>query len=193
MASSYYSEEELKSIGFKSFGKNVLLSRNTQIYGASKMTVGNNVRIDDFCVLSGAIEIGNNVHIAVFCCIFAGNTGVKLENYSAISSRSAIYAESDDYSGEYLTNPTVDKEFLHIISAKVELGKHVLIGSGSTILPGVTIGEGTAVGSMSLVNRPLDAWGIYVGIPCRYLKARSKKILELEKKYEEGISQKMGC
>lgn len=183
MAASFYSEEELKEIGFKSFGRNVLISRYTRFYGASKMTLGNNVRIDDFCVLSGAVEIGSNVHIAVYCSIFAGNTGVRLNDFTGISSRSIIYAESDDYSGEHLTNPTVDSEFLGIISGKVELERHVLIGSGSMILPGVTIGEGTAVGSMSLVNRSLDAWGIYAGIPCRYMKARSRKLLELEQEY----------
>ena len=183
MINSFYSEEELNNIGFKRCGKNVLISRYARIYGASEMIIGNNVRIDDFCVLSGAIEFGNNIHIAVFCSVFAGDVGVKFNDYSCLSSRCAVYAKSDDYSGKYLTNPTIDKEFLHIISEKVELGKHVLIGSGSTILPGVTIGEGTSVGSMSLINRSLDAWGIYAGIPCRYLKARSKKLLELEKDF----------
>lgn len=180
MTTSFYFEEELKEIGFKSYGKNFLLSRNTQIYGASNMVVGDNVRIDDYCVISGKIKIGNYVHIAVSCAVFGGNTGVVFEDFTGLSSRSAIYAESDDYSGEYLTNPTVDEKYKHIIKGPVVLGKHVVIGTGSTILPGVSIGEGSSVGSMSLVNKSLDSWGIYVGVPCRYMKERSKKLVELE-------------
>lgn len=190
MATSFYSEEELKNIGFKSYGKNFLLSRNAKIYGASNMVIGDNVRIDDFCVLSGKVTIGNYVHIAVCCSIFAGSTGVVFEDFTCISSRGAIYAESDDYSGESLTNSTVSEKYKNIIKKPVVLEKHVLVGSGSTILPGVRIGYGTSVGSMSLVNKSLDPWGIYVGAPCRYLKERSKKLLELEKSFLKEEEEK---
>lgn len=183
MVTSFYSEEELKEIGFKSYGQNVLISRNARIYGASRMVIGNNVRVDDFCILSGAIELGDYIHIAVYSAIFAGNTGVVLRDFAGMSSRCIIYAESDDYSGEHLTNPTVDGEYLELVSGRVELGRHVILGSGTTILPGVSIGEGTAVGSMSLVNKSLEAWGIYAGIPCKFKKERSKHLLELEKEF----------
>ncbi len=188
MTTSFYSNEELEKIGFKQLGENVMISRNARIYGASKMIIGNHVRIDDFCVLSGMVEMGDYVHIAVYSAIFAGDTGVKMNNFTGLSSRCVIYATSDDYSGEYLTNPTVDDEFTRLISGKVELGEHAILGSGTTVLPGVTIGEGTAVGSMSLVNSSLDSWGIYAGIPCKYRKDRSKKLLELEKKFLEKVN-----
>lgn len=105
-----------------------------------------------------------------------------MQDFSGLSSRCVIYAESDDYSGKTLTNPTVPEEYQELIEGKVILRKHVIIGSGTTILPGVEIGEGSAVGSMSLVNKTLDAWGIYAGIPCQYKKERSKKLLEAEMK-----------
>lgn len=186
MATGFYNEDELKEIGFHSLGENVKISRNTSIYGASKMVIGNNVRIDDFCVISGKVELGDYIHIAVYSAIFAGNTGVKMNDFSGLSSRCVIYAESDDYSGNYLTNPTVDEEYLGLVQGKVELGRHVILGSGTTILPGVSIGEGTAVGSMSLVTKSLDSWGIYAGIPCKYIKDRSKNLLKLENEFLEG-------
>ena len=183
MKNGFYCEDELKQMGFSNIGSNVKISRRASIYNASKMIIGNNVRIDDFCVLSGRVELGDYIHVAVYSAIFAGDVGVKINDFSGLSSRCVIYAESDDYSGEYLTNPTVDEEFLGVISERVELGKHVIIGSGTTILPGVSIGDGTAVGSMSLVNKSLDSWGIYAGIPCKYIKKRSNKLLELEKEF----------
>lgn len=183
MSASFYTEEELLTLGLKSYGENVLISKKASIYQAEQISIGNNVRIDDFCVLSGKIVIGNNVHIAVYVALFGGKAGIEIHDFACVSSRGAIYAKSDDYSGNSLTNPMVPEKYLGVTEGKVVLRKHVLIGSGSTILPDVEIGVGSAVGSMSLVNKSLEAWGIYVGIPCRYLKPRSKKILELEKEY----------
>lgn len=180
---SYYTETELKSIGFKQIGENVSISRKISIYGAENMVIGNNVRIDDFCILSGCIILGNYVHIAAYCALFGGNHGIEMKDFTGLSSRSAIYAASDDYSGETLTNPTVAERFRGVYGGRVTLEKHVVIGTGSTILPGVSIGEGSAVGSMSLVNKSLDAWGIYMGIPCRYRNARSKALLKLETEF----------
>jgi acetyltransferase-like isoleucine patch superfamily enzyme len=48
------------------------------------------------------------------------------------------------------------------------------------VLPGVTIGMGSAVGALSLVTMSLDAWGVYLGTPAKKIKARSKKMLEYE-------------
>ena len=181
--SSFYSEEELEEIGFLEYGKNVLLSRNAKIYGASKIIIGDNVRIDDFCILSGKIVIKNNVHISAGVYIFSGNAGVILDDFSSISSRSVIYAVSDDYSGEYLANPTVDEEFKHVIEKPVYIGRHSLIATGCTILPGVTIPEDVSVGAMSLVNKDLEPYSIYVGVPCAKIKDKSKKVFELEKEF----------
>lgn len=177
---SFYTQQELQALGFAALGKNVLLSRKCSIYGAEKISIGNNVRIDDFCILSGKIQIGDHVHIAAYCSFFAGDSGIYLGDFSGVSSRTAIYAESDDYSGSVLTNPTVPMPYRHILCGPVRLEKHALLGTSCTVLPGVIVGEGTAVGSMSFVNKPLEPWSIYIGIPCRKIKDRQTDLLELE-------------
>lgn len=189
---SFYTIEELDQLGLKRFGVNVLISRKVSIYGANYISIGSNVRIDDFCILSGSIEINSYIHISAFCGLFGGQSGIVLKDFSGLSSRCVVYAESDDYSGDVLTNPTVPKELRNIICGKVILEKHVIVGTGSSIMPSVTIGEGTAVGSMSLVLKSLDSWGIYVGSPCKRVKDRSKKILELESllsKFNEKVDR----
>lgn len=183
---SFYSTDELAQLGFASVGKNVLVSRKASIYGADKMYIGDNVRVDDFCILSGKIEIGNYVHIAAFSGLWGGNAGIYLRDFVNISSKNVIYAISDDYSGETMTNPMVSDEFKNVREEKVVLEKHVIIGSGSCILPGVTIETGTAVGSMSLVNRNLESWKICIGVPCRPMKDRKKDLLQLEKELLEN-------
>ena len=178
---SFYGIEELKEIGFKEIGDNVLISRKSSIYGAKNISIGNNVRIDDFSILSGNISIGNYVHISAGVMIFAGQAGVVLEDFVGVSSRTAIYAVTDDYSGEALTNPMVPDEYRNIIGGKVILKKHALIGTGCTILPDVTVGEGASVGSMSLINKNIEDFTINVGIPAKFIKKRNKKMLLLEK------------
>lgn len=186
--SSFYSDEELKNIGFKSIGRNVLLSRNTCLYGVPRISIGNNTRIDDYCVISagkGGIMIGNYVHIAIFASL-QGDGKITLEDYSGISSRSAIYSSNDDYSGNFMSNPTVPEKYKKVNTQDVTIGKHVLVGSGSIILPGVTMKLGSAVGALSLVNRDCEEFVIYRGNPAKALIPRSRNLLEHEKNFFES-------
>ncbi|MDC7286890.1 acyltransferase [Blautia schinkii] len=180
---SFYTPCELKQLGFKSVGNNVFISRNACIYGAGGISIGDNVRIDDFCILSGRITLQNRIHIAAACLLFGGKSGILMKDFSGLSSRCAIYADSDDYSGNALTNPMIPDKYRSIQGGLVTLEKHALVGSNCTILPGVTVKEGASVGSMSLVTKSLDEWGIYVGIPCKRIKDRSRKILKIEDEF----------
>ncbi|MCB0703504.1 MAG: acyltransferase, partial [Ignavibacteriae bacterium] len=166
---SFYTEEELKAIGFKSVGNNVLISRKTSLYGVSRISIANNVRIDDYCVLSagkGGIEIGNYVHLAVYVSL-QGDGKITLEDFVGLSSRTAVYSSNDDYFGTYLTNPTVPTEFTNVTSAPVTLHKHVLVGSGCVILPGVKLETGCAVGALSLVTEDCEGFYLYKGNPIK--------------------------
>lgn len=180
---SFYTEEELKNIGFKKIGKNVLISKKASIYGAKNMELGSNIRIDDFCFLSGKITLGNYIHISAYSLLVGGEEGIEMEDFSGLSSKVAIYAVSDDYSGEYLTNPTVPSKYTKHISKKVHLKKHVIIGTNTTLLPGVVLEEGVAVGAMSLVNKSIPAWKIAIGVPSRVILERNKNLLKLEQKF----------
>jgi galactoside O-acetyltransferase len=57
------------------------------------------------------------------------------------------------------------------------------VGSGSLILPGASFGEGSVLGAMSLVSRPLEPWTIYAGVPARRLRERKRDVLQQEKEY----------
>jgi galactoside O-acetyltransferase len=182
-------KEELQKIGFKSLGDNVLISDKCSIYNAKNIEIGSNVRIDDFCILSagvGGIKIGNHIHIACYASLI-GAGEIILENFSQVSSRVVILSSSDDFSGDYLVGPTISSKFINVKSSPVRLLKHSVIGTGSTILPGVTIGEGGAVGAMSLVKDNVGEFEIVVGVPAKKIKDRSKKILEIESEYLKSI------
>jgi galactoside O-acetyltransferase len=186
---SFYSKKELLDLGLKRCGEHVLISRNCSIYGADKMALGDNVRIDDFCVLSGKITLGSYIHIAVGTALFAGGYHIVCEDFTTISSRCAVYAESDYYDGTSLTNPMIPSEYRSTYGGDITVRRHSVIGTGTTVLPNVVIGEGCAVGAMSLVNKSLADWTICCGIPCRKIKDRSQKVLEYETQFIADLSK----
>lgn len=178
----YYVTEELRKMGFKRVGNNVQIARNSTVIGIENVTLGNNVRVDGYTVISagrGAITIGNFVHIANGCHLVCAS-GIEFQDFSGIAHGVKIYSASDDYTGVGLTNPTVPQDLTEIHFGKVILEKHVIVGANSVLLPGVTLSQGAAVGALSLVNRDLPAWGIYSGVPVRRIRERSKALLQKE-------------
>ena len=183
----FYTEEDLRSIGFRKIGKNIKIHSRSSIYGIENITIGDNVRIDDFAIIigTGLVEIGSYVHIPNFCYIGA-TYGVTLEDFTTLAPGVMIFTLSDDYLGNKLTNPTVPREYTGGKAGKVTLRRHVIIGAGSVILPGSTVGEGSSVGALSLVNKDLKPWGVYAGIPAKWIKDRKKDMLLLEKRLKDG-------
>ena len=170
-------------------GKEVNLSQRAVVYSPDKLVIGDHSRIDDFCILScsGGLTIGKYVHVACYTALFAG-AGIILEDFAGLSGHCVVYSQSDDYSGETLSNPTVPVQYKNVKSGLVILKKHVLVGHGVTIMPGVTIGEGTAIGAKSFVNRDCEPWSIYAGVPAKKVGERSRNVLNLEQELlrEEG-------
>ena len=174
---SFYSEQELRAIGFKSIGEKVLLSRKASIYGAHLIEIGDNVRIDDFCILSGNIKLGSNIHISAYVALY-GSLGIELEDYTGISPRTTIYSAMDDFSGEYLIGPIHPEELTNVTGGKVILKQFVQIGANCIIFPNLTLSEGSVIGAMSLVTKPTKPWTINFGIPCREIHLRKKITLK---------------
>lgn len=177
---SFYTREELEKLGFKKLGDEVLISKNASIYGASNMIIGNHVRIDDFCILSGNITIANYVHISAYTALY-GKGGIEIGNYCGCSPRSTIFSQTDDFSGEYMIGPMIPEELTNVKTGKVILEDYAQLGANTVVLPGVTLKEGAVTGSMSLVTKSLDEWTINIGIPCKKMKNRNTKVKLLSK------------
>lgn len=180
----FYNREKLEKMGFKSLGNNVLISDKASIYNPQNIVIGSNVRIDDFVILSPSSEmiIGDYVHIACYTSII-GKGKIIIGDFVGISGRVSIYSSSDDYTGLAMTNPMVPEKFKKVNNGDVILGKHTIIGAGSVILPNVTIGDGCAVGALTLINRDCDKFSIYSGTPAIKIGKRQTKFL----KYEEEL------
>ena len=170
----FYTEEELKQLGLKNYGKDVFISKKASIYGAENISIGNNVRIDDFCILSGNIEIGNFVHISAYSALY-GKYGIKIGNFCGISPRSILFSVSDDFSGNYMISPMVPEKYTNVSGGVIILNNYVQIGANSIIMPSVEFFEGAVCGAFSFVKENCEPWSVYAGIPAKKIKSRNNK------------------
>ena len=121
---------------------------------------------------------------------FQDSNGDGLGDFAGLSARVAAYSSSDDYSGESLTNPTVPEAFSAVQHAEVIIGRHVIVGAGGVLLPGATIGQGAAIGALTLVTKPCAEFGVYFGAPARKIGERKRTVLELERQLAERLQRK---
>ena len=172
---------------FRSIGKDVTIYPLARIICPEEISIGNNVIIDDFVFLygKGGITIGDFVHISHFSSV-SGGSGLVIGDFATISSGVRICTGNDDYSGMGMTNPTIPKRYRSVTRGSIHIGKHVIIGANSVILPNVEIGEGVAIGACSLVKGNCYPWKIYAGCPVGVIAIReSSNILKMEKKLRD--------
>lgn len=182
----FLTRHSLEARGFSTVGNNVQISERASIYGASRISLGSNVRVDDFCILSageGGISIGNNVHIGAAATLI-GRGAIELADFCNLSGRVSIYSSSDDYSGQTMTSPMVPEQYKKVDTRSVSLGRHVIVGCGSVLLPGTTLAEGCAVGALSVVSGEWPEFTILAGSPARTRGERSKALLQLEEEFQ---------
>jgi acetyltransferase-like isoleucine patch superfamily enzyme len=99
------------------------------------------------------LQLGNKTDIGAFTYINASE-GVIIEDFVAVGSHCSIYSIS-----------TIDNK-----KGKVTLKKNCKIGSHSTVMPGITIGENSVVGAFSFVNKDIPPNVIAFGVPCKIIK-----------------------
>ena len=161
-------DKELKRKKFNQLGKNVQISKNTTIIGAKNISIGSNVRIDDYTIISalyGKLIIGSNVHIGGQSYFGCGGKIIIGDNIN-ISQGVRIYSKINNYNEFNKKN--------QIFLKKVVIKNNVIVGSGSVIIGNVVIGEGSTIGALSFVKKNLNDWSVYAGNPLKFIKLRKK-------------------
>jgi len=102
---------------------------------------------------SDGLKLGYKTDIGAFSYINA-RCEVEIEDYVQIGSHCSIYSVS-----------TIDEK-----KGKVTLKKNSRIGSHSTIMPGVTIGENAIIGAHSFVNKDIPDNVVAFGCPVKIIK-----------------------
>jgi acetyltransferase-like isoleucine patch superfamily enzyme len=142
-------------------GKNVVLRDFVNLYGC---TVGDNCRIGTFVEIQKNAVLGNNIKVSshTFIC-----EGVTIEDDVFIGHNVSFI--NDKYPRATNSNGTLQaEEDWQLIPTVVKRG--ATIGTGSTILCGVVIGENAMVGAASVVVRDVPPNAVVVGHPARVIR-----------------------
>jgi acetyltransferase-like isoleucine patch superfamily enzyme len=170
---------------FKSIGENVIIGKTVRIRHPELVEIGNNVIIDDFTYISTSMKLHDYVHISAGCKIIGGiHAFVEMHSFSTLAPNVVLSAGTDDYMGG-LATPLVPMRYKgNAAIGSIVLKKHCIVGANSVVLTNVTLHEGSCVGALSLVNKDLEAWKLYAGVPVRFLKDRRKEeTLQSEKAF----------
>ena len=177
-------------------GRNVVFGANVVLRHPHKIFIGDNVVVDDNCLLdakgdsntgitigsgvfigrntilhckNGDITIGDEANIG-FNCDLASSSRIEVGPKVLIAAYSYIVGGGHDFSRTDVT--VMDQKR---VAHGVRIGAGEWVGAGVTVQDGVTIGEGTIVGSGAVVNDDLPPKVIAAGLPARVLRARDEQ------------------
>ena len=181
---------------FGKVGENVVFGRNIAIRHPRKITIGNNVVIDDNCVLDakgrnnqgiiigddvfisrntiisckeGLIEIGDFSNIGTNCLLHS-ETSLKIGRYVLIAAYCYIVAggshDFDNIEIPIILQPSISK-------GGVLIKDDVWLGADVKVLDGSDIGKGTIIGAGSVVNNELSEFSVAVGTPAKVVRKRA--------------------
>ena len=147
--------------------KKILISPNVTIIGPENIQMGNNVRIDDYTIISakdGFLKLGSNIHLggqSYFGC----SGGIEIKSNVNIAQGVKIYSKINDY---------LRKKNDDTIKGSVKIEQNVILGSNTVIIGKTIIKEGATVGALSFVKQNLNSWSIYAGCPVKFIRKRKK-------------------
>jgi galactoside O-acetyltransferase len=188
--SEFLSRDVLETLGFARLGEDVLIHSTVVIVDCRKLSLGSRIRIDPYVIISnrGGVEFGNNIHIGGHT-VMAGHAAIRFDDFVNISHFVGIYTSNEDLSGRTLSHPTVPGGDKTARTASISFGRHSAVGAGSLVFPGARFAEGSVLGAMSRVSRPLQPWTNYAGIPARRMRERHRDILEHERQYLASLNK----
>lgn len=177
-SSPYYSREELLAFGFESVGSHIQFSRKCSLYRVSGF-IGNHVRVDDFCILKGRLEIGSHIHIAAFCSISGVRGRVVMQDFSSLGNRCSLYTGSDNYNADALSSSTVPEKYLDTLCGDIILGRASQIGAHSVVLPGALVGDAASIGALCILSKPVPAGAIIVSKSALPIQIGSRNVAKI--------------
>ena len=161
-------------IKLKKCGSNVIIDLGVIINGAELITIGDNVHIDKYCIIStgrvlvgqihkkenssfkfkeGELIIGNNVHIVQFCVLMAYG-GMHIHDFCTLSSGTKIYSLSNlpyDPDDKKKIVSIMPYEQAPFICSPVVLEENVWLGLNCIVMPGTLVQKNSFAVSNSLL------------------------------------------
>ena len=166
------------------FGEDVFISERVEIKRPNLVSIGSHISIDSGFYITTGAKFENYIHIGPNVSVIGGPTGMlQMGNFTNIAVGSRIICGTDQFLGEGFSFPVLPEKYRDkVIILPIHIQNFAGVGANVTIMPGVTIAEGSVIGANSLVTKSTEPWTIYYGSPARPIKTRpSEKMLTLAK------------
>jgi acetyltransferase-like isoleucine patch superfamily enzyme len=177
-----------------SCGRNVIFGQNVVLRHPHKIHVGDNVVIDDNCLVdakgeanrgirighgvfigrntilsckNGDIEIGDGANIGFNCEVFSAS---RVIIGASVLMAAYTYVIGGDHDFSDLTKPVLAQTRT---SSGVTIGDGAWTGAGAKILDGVTVGAHAVIGAGAVVREDVAPWAVAVGVPARVVSTRA--------------------
>lgn len=172
---------------YKNFGIDVFIHETAIIKHPNMCDIGSHNAIDNGVTISTELIMGDYIHIAPYVVVIGGKKSkLILNDFSFVASGTKIVCGSEDYTGGGLVGPTIPEEYRELTYSTVTFEKYAGCGVNCSIMPGVTLGEGSILGANSLLTKDTEPWTIYVGSPAKPVKIRDRdKIIEFVNKLKK--------
>ena len=180
---------------FKKIGRGFVIGRNVVIRHPNKIEIGNNVTIDDNCLIdargagperlviedeviinrncmlqakSGPIRIGPRTSIGCNSVIVS-LAGVDIGD--AVLTAGGVYISAGGYNFKDPETPVMDQGAY--TKGPIRIGSKSWLGTCSIVLDGITIGDGVVIGAGSVVTKNIANNSIAVGVPAKVMPAKT--------------------
>jgi acetyltransferase-like isoleucine patch superfamily enzyme len=174
-------------------GRNVVFGQNVVLRHPHKIRIGDNVVIDDNCLVdakgdenygitigngvfigrntilsckNGDIELGEGANLGFNCEVFSASR-VTIGAHALFAAYCYVIGGDHDYSDT--SKPIIEQQRK---SAGVVVGEGVWMGAGAKVMDGVTIGDHAIIGAGAVVRSTVPAKAVAVGIPARIVGSR---------------------
>jgi len=182
-------------------GKGVIFGRNVVLRYPHKIFLGNNVIIDDNCLIDAkgrdnhGVVIGDNVFVGRNTILLCTDGDIFIEDNVSIGFNSEVMSANYVKLGKnvlissycFLNAATHDFQRTDIavsqqasIGRKIVLEENVWLAANVTVLDGITVGKDAIVGAGAVVTKDLPPLSIAVGIPAKVIRSRKSEGDEIE-------------
>src|ERR1700752_482327 len=174
-------------------GRNVVFGQNVVLRHPHKIRIGDNVVVDDNCLLDAkgdgnqGIAIGRGVFIGRKTILSCKDGAITIEDGANIGFNCELFSASRVRIGK----ATLVAAYCYVIggdhdasdpsapvlsqarrSQGVDIGAGAWLGAGAQILHGVSVGDGAVIGAGAVVREAVPAQSIAVGVPARIVGTR---------------------
>ncbi len=179
---------------FRAAGRGMIIGRNVVIRHPKNIELGDNVTIDDLCLIDGrgagtdGVVIEDQVIINRNCMIQAKTGPIRLGARTTIGSNSVIvsmagvefgeavlvagncYFSAGAYHVDDISSAVMDQGAYS--KGPIILGDNTWVGTGAIILDGVKVGEGAIIGAGAVVTKDVPDYAIVAGVPAKVIRMR---------------------